>query len=252
MADRRSYGLPPPSLSSPSHQNGRIRGLVPKGSPTIHQNGSLDQGPGHHALSNTSPGLTPDPAPSCSRTPASTLPLRNHGGLVSLEGSSSTTRPQGQSLGSILSSRTRTTSTRCKHRSSQQEEDPEALLDLILESQGQRLNDQRASHSLLPDPGPGALCGACSLNPPPLPTLDFYCMLIQYQSDRMDDQRCSLPDLDDVAGSVPEGQEDFFSLIQRVQSRRMNEQRASLLLTHTEDDYDNDGPAASPHHQYHH
>uniref|UniRef100_A0AAQ6A5Q8 G protein signaling modulator 3 n=1 Tax=Amphiprion ocellaris TaxID=80972 RepID=A0AAQ6A5Q8_AMPOC len=50
------------------------------------------------------------------------------------------------------------------------------------------------------------------------------------KSDRMEDQRCSLPDLEDVLGPVPEGQEDFFSLVQRVQSRRMDEQRASMLF----------------------
>ena len=55
------------------------------------------------------------------------------------------------------------------------------------------------------------------------------------QSDRMDDQRCSLPDIDDVV------QEDFFSLVQRVQSRRIDEQRASLQ-THTAD---------STHHHHH-
>ncbi|XP_034397401.1 G-protein-signaling modulator 1 [Cyclopterus lumpus] len=151
------------------------------------------------------------------------------------EGIHSSSRPRGQSLGSTLSSRTRAMTSRRKRRSSQPEE-PEALLDLILECQGQRLEDQRASLSLLPDQGPAVSCGACSPEQPTLPSLDFYYMLIHYQSDRMDDQRCSLPDLDDVVVSVPEGQQDFFSLIQRVQSRRMDEQRASLLSTHTEDD----------------
>lgn len=65
-------------------------------------------------------------------------------------------------------------------RSSQQEE-PEALLDLILECQGQRLEDQRASLSLLPDPEPDWFCGSCSPDQADLPTLDFYCRLIQYQ-----------------------------------------------------------------------
>lgn len=65
-------------------------------------------------------------------------------------------------------------------RSSQQEE-PEALLDLILECQGQRLEDQRASLSLLPDPEPDWFCGSCSPDQAGLPTLDFYCRLIQYQ-----------------------------------------------------------------------
>uniref|UniRef100_A0A665TUZ7 G protein signaling modulator 1a n=1 Tax=Echeneis naucrates TaxID=173247 RepID=A0A665TUZ7_ECHNA len=65
------------------------------------------------------------------------------------------------------------------------------------------------------------------------------------QSDRMEDQRCPLPDLEDVTGSVPEDQEDFFSLIQRVQSRRMDEQRASLLTIHNEDDDDVE-PSLSP------
>ncbi|GAA6213835.1 G-protein-signaling modulator 2-like [Lates japonicus] len=258
MGDKKLSGLPPPSLSSPSHQNGRIGGAVPKSSSAPHQNGSLDPGPGHHSPSNTSPVPQPRSAPS-GRTSVSTSPLRTLrtlrtlGGLVAPvsgsgpEGSCGSTRPRGQSLGSALSSRTRTTPSRSKRRSSQQEES-EALLDLILESQGQRLDDQRASLSLLPDPGPAALCGACS--PDHLPSLDFYYMLIHYQSDRMEDQRCSLPDLADVVGSVPEGQEDFFSLIQRVQSRRMDEQRASLLITHTKDnDLHSTGP--SPHHHHH-
>lgn len=55
------------------------------------------------------------------------------------------------------------------------------MLDLILECQGQRLDDQRASLSLLPDTGTAELCGACSPVQPSLPTLDFYYMLIQYQ-----------------------------------------------------------------------
>ncbi|XP_073322943.1 uncharacterized protein [Pagrus major] len=233
MADRKLSVVPvvsgvAPILSSPPQQNGRIRGTVPKYSPPAHHNGSLEAGLGS--------------SPSGTSAAASTSPLRTlvtFGGLMSPapahgpEGDSS--RPRGQSLGSALSSRTRTRTSRSKRRSSQQEE-PEALLDLILECQGQRLEDQRASLSLLPDPGPAALCGACSPDQPGLPDLDFYYMLIQYQSDRMDDQRCSLPDLDDVV------QEDFFSLVQRVQSRRIDEQRASLQ-THTAD---------STHHHHHH
>ncbi|XP_051250613.1 uncharacterized protein gpsm1a isoform X2 [Dicentrarchus labrax] len=240
MADKKLSGLPPPPLSSPSHQNGSIGGAASKHSPAPHHNGSVEAGLGR-SPSNTS-------APS-SRTPASSSPLRTLrtlGGLVTpapAEGSSS--RPRGQSLSSALSSRTRTMTSMSKRRSSQQEE-PEALLDLILECQGQRLDDQRASQSLLPDPGPPTLCGACSPDQPTLPSLDFYYMLIDYQSDRMEDQRCSLPDL------VPEGQEDFFSLVQRVQSRRMDEQRASLLLTHTEDDINTHTTGSSPHHHHHH
>ncbi|XP_039979104.1 G-protein-signaling modulator 1 [Xiphias gladius] len=255
MADKNLSGLPPPSLSSPSHQNGRFGGVVPKGSPTPHQNGGLDTGPGHHSSSNTSPVPQSHSVPS-GRTSVSTSPLRTLRGQVTPvqgsgpEDSSGSTRPRGQSLGSALSSRTRTTATRSKRRNSQQEE-PEALLDLILESQGQRLDDQRASLSLLPDPGPSALCGACSPDQLHQPSLDFYYMLIHYQSDRMEDQRCHLPDLDDVAGSVPEGQEDFFSLIQRVQSRRMDEQRASPLITHTEDGDDADSAGSSLHHHHH-
>lgn len=160
------------------------------------------------------------------------------------EGGSSSTRPRGQSLGSALSSRT-------KRRNSQQEE-PEALLDLILESQCQRLEDQRASLSLLPVPGTAVLCGACSPDQPPIPSLDFYYMLIHYQSDRMEDQRCSLPDLDDMIGTVPEDQEDFFSLVQRVQSRRMDEQRASMLLRQAKDDQDAPLAGSSTHHYHRH
>ncbi|KAM3611674.1 uncharacterized protein V6R79_022324 [Siganus canaliculatus] len=157
-------------------------------------------------------------------------PRRHHGGLEATPGPGApgpggcSTRPRGQSLGSALSSRT--TTSRKKRRSSLQEE-PEDLMDLILECQGQRLDDQRASVSLLPDPGPAALCGACSTETPSLPSLDFYYMLIDYQSDRMEDQRCSLPDLDDLL-VLPGDQENFLSLVQRVQSRRMDEQRASL------------------------
>ncbi|XP_071328411.1 G-protein-signaling modulator 3-like [Trachinotus anak] len=254
MADKKLSGLPSPSLSSPFLQNGRTGGVVPKGSPTTHQNGSLDPDLGPHSPSNTSPAPHPHSAPS-SRTSVSTSHLRTLWDFVTPaqgsgpECSSSSTIPQSQSLGSALSSRTRTTANRNKCKSSQQNE-PEALLDLILESQGQRLNDQRASLSLLPDPGSAAPCGACSPNQPHLPSLDFYYMLIHFQSDRMEDQRCPLPDLDDVDGSVPEGQEDFFSLIHRVQSRRMEEQRAWLLASNKDhDDTRSNGP--SPHHPHH-
>ncbi|XP_030579416.1 uncharacterized protein LOC115775992 [Archocentrus centrarchus] len=244
MADNKRSGVPSPAFSSPAHHNGGIGGAVPKSPMTSHQNGSLDPGPGPQSPSNTS-----------SRMLTSTSPLRTLrtlGGLVNPAGTgpeSSSTRPRGQSLGSALSSRMRIATPRSKRRSGQQEE-PEALLDLILESQCQRLDDQRASLSLLPDPGPDTLCGACSPDHPPVPSLDFYYMLIHYQSDRMEDQRCSLPDLDDVLSPVPEGQEDFFSLVQRVQSRRMNEQRASLLLRNSEDDQD--AHSSSLHHHHHH
>ncbi|KAM7018473.1 uncharacterized protein LKV04_004917 [Tautogolabrus adspersus] len=254
MADKKLSGVPSPSLSSPSHQNGSIRGTGSKSSPLPHHNGSLEAKPGYHSPRNS----RADPhtqSPLSSRTSASTStsPLRS---LVSLmtsvpspgrEGSS--TRPRGQSLGSALSSKKRTTTSKSKRRSSQQEE-PEDLLDLILECQGQRLDDQRASLSLLPDPGAAGLCGACSPDQHTLPSLDFYYMLIHYQSDRMEDQRCSLPDLDDVVGTLPEGQDDFFSLIQRVQSRRMDEQRASLLVTHTEDDTHINRTGSSPHNHF--
>ncbi|XP_029296146.1 uncharacterized protein LOC115013783 [Cottoperca gobio] len=224
MAEKKLSGLPPPTLSSPGHQNGRIRGTAPKCSPSPHNNGSLEARPGRNTSDVPQPALAVS-----SRTSSSPLrTLRTLGGLISpvsgAEGSHSSTRPRGQSLASALSSWT----TRSKCRNSQQEE-PEALLDLILECQGQRLDDQRASLSLLPDPGPVAVCGACSSDQHTLPSLDFYYMLIHYQSDRMEDQRCSLPDVEDGVGGVPVGQEDFFTLIHRVQSRRMDEQRASLL-----------------------
>ncbi|XP_041855305.1 G-protein-signaling modulator 1 [Melanotaenia boesemani] len=225
------------SLSSPSQHNGRTVGAAPKLSSTSHQNGNVEPAPGHHSPSNPSP--------------ASISPLRTFrtvGGLTSpapssgSEGGSESNRCWGQSHSSALSLRTRTTN---KLTSSQQAE-PEDLLDLILESQCQRMEDQRASLSLLPEQRPAALCGACS------PDLDFYYMLIRYQSDRMDDQRCSLPDLDDVVSPIPEGQEDFFSLVQRVQSRRMDEQRASMLLRHPEDDQDVELADSTPHYRHFH
>ncbi|KAM7390934.1 hypothetical protein PAMP_021662 [Pampus punctatissimus] len=176
MADRKLLGLPTPSCPPSSHQNGLTGSLV---------------GLGHHSL-----------VPS--RTPASIslgAPLSGPG-----SDNSSSYRPLSQSLSSATSS-----GTRNKRQSSQQEE-PEALLDLIPESQGKRLEDQKAKLSLLPDPGPATLCGACSSEQP---SMDFYYMLIHYQSDRIEDQRCPLPDLD-YDDMVPDGQENFFSLIQKV------------------------------------
>ncbi|KAG7218042.1 hypothetical protein INR49_020678 [Caranx melampygus] len=151
--------------------------------------------------------------------PRSSPALHQNGGLEPEPGHHSP-KPHSDPSSGTLGSTTSFRSLRTLGILSSQQEEPEALLDLILESQGQRLDDQRASVSLLPDVGTAALCGACSPDQPHLPSLDFYHMLIHYQSDRMEDQRCPLPDLDDVVGSVPEGQEDFFSLIQRVQSRR--------------------------------
>ncbi|CAJ1069347.1 G-protein-signaling modulator 1 [Xyrichtys novacula] len=249
MADKKLSGVPPPSMPSPSHQNGGIRGTSSKSSPHPHHNGSLEAKPEYHSPSNRGAQSTPS-----SRSPTSSSPLRTLVGFMTSSPSSSpkgsTTRPRGQSLGSALSSKARSSSSKSKRRSSQQEE-PEALLDLILECQGQRLDDQRASVSLLPDPGAAALCGACSPDQPSPPSLDFYYMLIHYQSDRMEDQRCSLPDLEDVLASVPEGQDDFFSLIQRVQSRRMDEQRASMSVAHTEEDKHIDKAGSFPHHNHH-
>ncbi|XP_074525835.1 uncharacterized protein LOC141790097 [Halichoeres trimaculatus] len=254
MADKKLSGVPSPSLSSPSHQNGTIVVTSSKSSPHPHHNGSLETTTGYPSPRNTRAAPQSQSTPS-GRTSASSSPLRTLVGLITPTSSpnpgGSSTRPRGQSLSSALSSRTRASSSKSKRRSSQQEE-PEALLDLILECQGQRLDDQRASVSLLPDPGAVAPCGACSSDQPALPSLDFYYMLIHYQSDRMEDQRCSLPDLDDVVGGVPEGQDDFFSLIQRVQSRRMDEQRASMMVTQTEDDLHTSTAGSSPRHRHHH
>ncbi|XP_062237167.1 G-protein-signaling modulator 1 [Platichthys flesus] len=239
MADK----LPAPSTSSPPHQNGKIGEAVPRRSSPSHQNGHLDRGQRRQSPSPMSPVLQP---PSASSTPASTSPFRC---LVSPvpgsgpEGRSTSSRPRSQSP--ALTSRTRTYAPDIQRS---QQEEPEALLNLILESQGQRLDDQRANVGLLPDPGPAPLCGACSHEQRPLPTVDFYYMLINFQSDRMEDQRCPPPDLDelgDLVGSAPEGQEDFFRLIQRVQSRRMDEQRASLMTSHTEDEDDSSPPSPS-------
>ncbi|XP_067377331.1 uncharacterized protein gpsm1a isoform X2 [Channa argus] len=174
MADKKHTSLPSSSLSSPSHQNGSVGGTGPKQSPTPHQNGGLKLEQGHDSPHNSSPVPPTHSAPS-SRTLA---PLRY---LRSPEGSSRTPRPQDQSLSSAMSFRTRISESRSRCKSSQQEES-DFLIDLILESQGQRLNDQRASLSLLPDTGPPALCGTCSPNQPPMPTLDFYYMLIKYQT----------------------------------------------------------------------
>ncbi|XP_045889823.1 uncharacterized protein LOC123959679 [Micropterus dolomieu] len=177
MADSNLSGPPPPALSAPSHLYGSIGGTAPKHSPPLHHNGSLEARPRCQSPSSTSTVPQPQSA-SSSRISASTSPLRTPVPGPGSEDSS--TRPRFQSFTSALSSRTRSTTSRTKRRSSQQEE-PEALLDLILECQGQRLEDQRASLSLLPDPGPAALCGACSPDQPSRPTLDFYCMLIHYQ-----------------------------------------------------------------------
>ncbi|XP_008334602.1 G-protein-signaling modulator 1 [Cynoglossus semilaevis] len=248
MADRKYSNGPSPSMSSPSHQNGQIGETVPQSSPLPHQNGVVDQFEGAQSSGTGSPVL--QHLRSSSRTSDPPSHFRALGDFVTSVREAAFPRPRGQSLGSSLSSRMRT-AARARRRGSQQEE-PEALLDLILESQGQRLNDQRASLSLLPDPGAAALCETCNLNQPHAPTMDFYYMLIDYQSDRMEDQRCSLPDLEDVAGLLPDAQEDFFSLIHRVQSRRMDEQRASVLMSPTEDNNDNHSSISSGRHHHHH
>ncbi|AWP07738.1 putative G-protein-signaling modulator 2-like [Scophthalmus maximus] len=229
MADKKLSGSPPPSMSSPPHQNGSFEETGPKSSPPPQQNG----------------GLVPKPA--------STSPLRTLRGLMSPdpgsgpEGRARSPKPWGWSLSSALSSRTRSTESQSKCRSRPQEE-PEALLDLILECQSHRLDDQRASFCLLPDPGPAAPCGSCSHDQRPRPSVDFYYMLVHFQSDRMEEQRCPLPDLDHLVGSDPGGQEeDFFSLIQKVQSKRMDEQRASPLTSHNGEEED-----SSPSHHHHH
>ncbi|KAF7647572.1 hypothetical protein LDENG_00170210 [Lucifuga dentata] len=191
MADNKHSALSTPSNPPP---------------PTSHQNGRITSitpkspTPSHHSPQSASSSGSP------ASSPAVRAPEDPWGPMTTTNSPQSTCR-------------------------SVQQEDMEALLDLILECQSQRLEDQRASGSLLPDPGPAALCGACSSQQGSLPSLDFYYMLIQYQSDRMEDQRSSLPDLDEVVGLVPD-QEDFFTLLHRVQSRRMDEQRASALLRH--------------------
>lgn len=120
MADKKLSGLPPASLSSPSHQNGRIGVTAPKHSPPPQNNGSLEAGPGRHSPSNTRAVPQPHSAAS-SRASASNSPLRTLrtlGGLVTPvpgpgpEGSSS--RPRGQSLSSALTSRIRATTSRSK------------------------------------------------------------------------------------------------------------------------------------------
>ncbi|XP_056151214.1 G-protein-signaling modulator 1 [Lampris incognitus] len=147
-------------------------------------------------------------------------PANSHSGSCPQPGSGSSPAP-----GSSPDSRTRHTSRR------RQEEETEDLLELIAGFQSQRMEEQRASITLLP----AAPCGTYALHTSPdLPSQTFYDMLILYQSKRMEDQRCSVPELDEISASLPDGQEDFFSLIQRVQSRRLNEQRASLLIEHTE------------------
>lgn len=60
------------------------------------------------------------------------------------------------------------------------------------------------------------------------------------QSSRIDDQRCSPPDLGPRAPTVPD--EDFFSLIQRVQAKRMDEQRVHLP-SEQQDEPDSDPPS---------
>ncbi|KAK2838243.1 hypothetical protein Q5P01_015455 [Channa striata] len=225
MADKKLSSLPSSSLSSPSHQNVLVGAPAPKQSTAPYQNGGLKLEPRPYNPHNSSLVAPIHSSPS-SRTSA---PLKNLRCLVSPQGNCAISpKPQSKSPSSAVSSWTTTTETKSRCESSQQEE-PDALIDLIMEFQGQRLNDQRASLSLLSDKGTPALCGTCNPNKPLMPGLDFYYMLLRYQSDRMEDQRCPLPDMDDVFGSVPEGQENFFSLIQRVQSKRMDEQRASML-----------------------
>uniref|UniRef100_A0A3P9KUC4 Uncharacterized protein n=1 Tax=Oryzias latipes TaxID=8090 RepID=A0A3P9KUC4_ORYLA len=225
MAEKEHSSLS--STAPTAHKSRRTGGAGFKCSPKAHYSSS--PGPGD-------PSSKPEASASPLRALAGPTPPAATSGS---EGRSGSSRPRGQSLGSAPNSRNKSTPIKRKLRSNQQGE-AEALLDLILESQSQRLDDQRASLSLLPDRDAASLCGACSSDQ----ALDFYCMLIHYQSDRMEDQRCSLPDLDEMMVPVPKGQEDFFCLLQRVQSKRIDEQRASMVWRHV--DEQEEEPAAPP------
>ncbi|XP_037652930.1 G-protein-signaling modulator 1 isoform X2 [Choloepus didactylus] len=104
----------------------------------------------------------------------------------------------------------------------------EELFDLIASSQSRRLDDQRASVRGLP-----GLCLTHSNRghlrgdgDPQEPGDEFFNMLLQCQSSRIDEQRCPPPTVLPTGPTMPD--EDFFSLIQRVQARRMDEQRVDL------------------------
>ncbi|CAM9320448.1 unnamed protein product, partial [Lampetra planeri] len=163
MANKNLSGSPLTSTPPTPHQNGRITSLPPQHTVRL----------GHHGPQSACSNGTPSSSPALRA-------LRSLGGFVNPTpvSDSSSSRPRGQSFSTTLSSRTRPTAFRRKRRGSQQEE-PEALFDLIMESQSQRLDDQRASFTLLPEPA--AMCGACSSDQLAQPGLDFYYMLIQHQ-----------------------------------------------------------------------
>lgn len=103
MADKKLSVEPPPS----SQQNGRIGVRTSRHSLSPHHNGTVEAGLGR--------------SPSSTRASSSTSPLRSHTTLGDLmtpvlfpgpENRSS--RPRGQSLGSVVSSRTGTTTSRSK------------------------------------------------------------------------------------------------------------------------------------------
>uniref|UniRef100_A0A0A9YDJ9 G-protein-signaling modulator 2 n=1 Tax=Lygus hesperus TaxID=30085 RepID=A0A0A9YDJ9_LYGHE len=102
-----------------------------------------------------------------------------------------------------------------------QEGGQDELLDLIVGMQSKRMDEQRVELPHLPGLCPPGGGGGGSTNNLAGPDDGFIEMLMRCQSERLEDQRSTLP-----GPTVPD--EDFFSLIMRLQSGRMEDQRATV------------------------
>ncbi|KAG7469615.1 hypothetical protein MATL_G00130530 [Megalops atlanticus] len=112
----------------------------------------------------------------------------------------------------------------------------EEFFDLLVTSQGRRMDDQRAELQDTPEPQPppqpkanerkfsfkGLEPKAAAPKPPPKEELYNMILTVQAQG-RIEEQRSRAPG--------PMDDEDFFSLLLRVQGGRMDEQRTELPIT---------------------
>ncbi|XP_030215701.1 uncharacterized protein gpsm1a [Gadus morhua] len=186
---------PPPTNSSSSttspssHHNGRVLSM----SPTPHRDtgSAAPVGP-----SSCSPRTSTSP-----RSPLRhilSLASRSGTGCPSTKAPSATSPRIAPKHSESNGPRIRTFSNKARRSVKEvSHSQTEELLDLIAEAQRQRMEDQRA-------PGPAVVCGSCCLDT----SQDFYNMLIHYQSRRMEDQRCWMPDTDEGPNPVSDSQEE--------------------------------------------